>query len=326
MNSIYPWQKFLWNDLVKNFSKNQKYTIMHGVRGIGKSDFARILSKYILCNSQKLEPCNTCDSCRLFYSSTHICFLHVVSKPKLELTLFNKIQDFLRNTKAYKRNEKKVILIQEAHLLNVVHLKLLTNILESDEFTNNISIILTTNSSVRIPENIIRKSKIIKFFSNMSKEKIIWIEKKIGKESDIMLLMKITNNAPLTVVKYHNLNYLKIRNKILNHIIAYKKLELRTYKEENLSPIDLTLVIDIFSILVSDLIKIQAKTPLHNILNFDVLPLLCFISKNSSVKKLHNFFNFLQNLSIQMQNGIYFDKIELYKNCLTGCINTIRKD
>jgi DNA polymerase-3 subunit delta' len=72
-NSIYPWQKEAWEQLLELRARLPQALLVHGPEGIGKLALAEHFAQLLLCETAgKLRtPCGTCDGCRWYLAGTH---------------------------------------------------------------------------------------------------------------------------------------------------------------------------------------------------------------------------------------------------------------
>ena len=84
---LYFWQKDIWNDLTNSSVRNLKGSVFlfTGLIGIGKMDFAKEYSKWLLCekvnseeqNNISKNACGACQACKWFDAGTHPDFMNV---------------------------------------------------------------------------------------------------------------------------------------------------------------------------------------------------------------------------------------------------------
>ncbi|AMJ42249.1 DNA polymerase III subunit delta' [Anaerotignum propionicum] len=103
---------------VKNQKTSHAYLFIGG-SGSGKKMIANTFAKYLLCATNQDEPCDTCESCRVFESGNHPDVIYVTSQKK---TLgVDEIRGQILETvdiKPYHYN-KKIYIIQHAHTMTV---------------------------------------------------------------------------------------------------------------------------------------------------------------------------------------------------------------
>lgn len=157
---------------LKNSIKNN--TISHaylfqGQEGIGKKKLSYAFSKALLCQAKEDQPCNSCLACKRFESRSNPDFLHIKAiKGIIVLSEIIRIQDEMRT--APLNSNKKVILIEEAHLMNKEATnKLLKTLEEPAKFAH---LILTSSNPFKLLPTILSRVQLINFFP-VPKEKIV---------------------------------------------------------------------------------------------------------------------------------------------------------
>jgi len=72
-NSIYPWQKCTWTQLLELRAKLPQALLIHGPVGIGKQALAEVFAQILLCEAsgQLPAPCGQCEGCRWFLAGSH---------------------------------------------------------------------------------------------------------------------------------------------------------------------------------------------------------------------------------------------------------------
>lgn len=69
---IYPWQENIWMQLVLQPRGQPNAWLLKGRSGIGKLDFARAVSQYLLCEDRlPSAPCGKCQGCLWFANGNH---------------------------------------------------------------------------------------------------------------------------------------------------------------------------------------------------------------------------------------------------------------
>lgn len=161
-------------NIIKSLKKSiEDDTISHaylfqGQEGIGKKKLSYAFSKALLCLSEGERPCNLCQACHLFDTSTNPDFLHIYAeKNMIKIGQIERIQSEMKTAPI--NSKKKVIIIEEAQLMNKESTnKLLKTLEEPPAFVH---IILTSSSPFKILPTILSRVQIINFFP-VEKDKI----------------------------------------------------------------------------------------------------------------------------------------------------------
>lgn len=161
-NSIIGHEKI--KDILKKSIKED--TISHaylfqGEEGIGKKKLSYAFSKALLCTDEGDKPCNLCDSCKRFDSGNSPDFFHISPvKNMIRIPEIERIQKEMNTAPI--NSDKKVILVEDAHLMNKEsNNKFLKTLEEPPSFVH---IILTSSQANKLLPTIISRVQIINFF------------------------------------------------------------------------------------------------------------------------------------------------------------------
>ena len=71
--NIYPWQESVWKQIASLGQGQPNTLLLMGRRGIGKLDFARAFSQYLLCENRlpSLSACGKCQGCLWYSNGNH---------------------------------------------------------------------------------------------------------------------------------------------------------------------------------------------------------------------------------------------------------------
>ncbi|WDI78734.1 DNA polymerase III subunit gamma/tau [Candidatus Purcelliella pentastirinorum] len=193
MSLANKWRPKIFNDVV-----GQKYVLLaiknslnsgfihhawlfSGIRGIGKTTTARLLSKSLNCEMGiSFIPCNICDNCKDIDNGHFVDLLEIdaASKTKVE-----DMRDLLDSTQYLPlKGRFKIYLIDEVHMLSKHSFNALLKTLE--EPPEHIKFILVTTDFSKIPLTIISRCiqfnlKSINKFEIIEKLKYILLKEKI---------------------------------------------------------------------------------------------------------------------------------------------------
>lgn len=162
---------------VKHKKTSHAYLFIGGA-GSGKKMIANTFAKYLLCAANQDEPCNTCESCRVFESGNHPDVIYVTSQKK---TLgVDEIRGQILETVDIKpyHYDKKIYIIQQAHTMTVqAQNALLKTLEEPPEYA--VFLLLAENSEAFLP-TVLSRTVTLKI-SPLSEEEIYryLVEKKL---------------------------------------------------------------------------------------------------------------------------------------------------
>lgn len=148
-NEIYPWQTDLWQALHLARQRQHHALLLHGRAGIGKYDFARSLSKSLLCRhpDEQGHACNQCPSCHWFDDESHPDFRlidpeqeataddeaatgkKIKKKTQISVAQIRELSDFL-GLSSHQTSGLRVVLIHPAEALNQASANALLKMLE----------------------------------------------------------------------------------------------------------------------------------------------------------------------------------------------------
>ena len=147
-------------NIIKSLRRSiEENTISHaylfqGEEGIGKKKLSYAFSKALMCLSQEEKPCNKCVACHRFDTATNPDFLHIeAEKNMIRIESIERLQSEMKTAPI--NSNKKVILIEEAHLMNKESTnKLLKTLEEPPAFVH---IILTSSNHFKLLPTILSR-------------------------------------------------------------------------------------------------------------------------------------------------------------------------
>jgi hypothetical protein len=243
--------------------------LFSGIAGIGKYTVARTIGKYLTCTGLVDDTCR-CENCRLFPNVPD--YLEINKGTDLiTISDIEPIDDFL-SIMSY-RGKSKVIVIDNAHNLNNASSNRLLKLLE--EIPPKCSIILVSENPEKIISTITSRCYQIDF-EGLSVEDYNSILNNLGyKKSSIMKISRMIPYFSYSILQNFNRyayysDYMpkfikELKNKREEDLIA----EIKSIDYEE----DLDIFIDLFLIIINDILKIRYKCPdsIFFINNIDLL-------------------------------------------------------
>lgn len=228
-----------------------------GIAGVGKYTVARTIGKYLTCTGLEDDTCR-CENCRLFPNVPD--YLEINKGTDLiTISDIEPIDDFL-SIMSY-RGKSRVVVIDNAHNLNSASSNRLLKLLE--EIPPKCTIILVSENPEKIISSITSRCYQL-VFEVLSVEDFNSVLKSLGhKESSIA---KISRMIP-----YFSSSVLQNFNRYVYYSGYMPKFmkELKSKREEDLIAEiknidyeeDLDVFIDLFLIIINDILKIRYKCP-----------------------------------------------------------------
>lgn len=190
MQSIYPWQHTVWQQLIQRREQLPHALLLHGPAGIGKSAFADALIASILCLTPKSDgdACGQCKSCHWLHEGTHPDYKLVT--PELQETKASKgkppkrkqyivvdqvraLADFI-NLTSHQHKGRRVVLISPADTLNQAAANALLKMLE--EPSGNASFVLVTDQMQRLLPTVLSRCVKVSMALPTQAEAMNWLE------------------------------------------------------------------------------------------------------------------------------------------------------
>ena len=161
LDEIYG-QKYIV-DIVKNSVVSDRFFhayLFSGPRGTGKTTIAKLISKIVNCsNLNGYDPCDQCDSCRLFNEKSNPDIVEIDAASNNGVDEIRSIREkamLMPSVSKY-----KVYIIDEVHMLSVSAFNALLKTLE--EPPKHVIFILATTELDRVPETIVSRCQCYDF-------------------------------------------------------------------------------------------------------------------------------------------------------------------
>lgn len=210
--NIYPWQKNVWQRIMSQHARMPHALLLHGRTGTGKLDFAKLLSKSLLCEKMvEDQACGTCAKCLWFEEGHHPDFKWIGPEdvestddaPKKKTTKKTQISvDQIRqliqalSLSNHETTGLRVVLIYPAETLNTASANALLKVLE--EPPQNTVFILISHQIKRLLPTIISRCQAITMPLPEKALAIQWL--KSQKVEDAEVLLDYYGGAPLAVL------------------------------------------------------------------------------------------------------------------------------
>ncbi len=166
-------------ELLKKIIKSGKIPhafLFSGPKGSGKTSAARILAKVVNCEKRRknsIEPCNKCEQCALVTKGTNLDVVELDAASHRGIDDVRALRDAVKLASA--KAEKKVYIIDEAHMLTTEAANALLKTLE--EPPEHVMFILATTNPEKLTETIRSRTTNILF----KKATLAEIERQLGR-------------------------------------------------------------------------------------------------------------------------------------------------
>lgn len=167
--------------------------LFQGEEGIGKKKLSYAFSKALLCTGEGDKPCKECDSCKRFDNGNSPDFFHIAPvKNMIRIPEIEMIQKEM--TTAPINSHKKVVLVEDAHLMNKEsNNKFLKTLEEPPSFVH---IILTSSQANKLLPTIISRVQLINFFPVPNKTiQSLLVDKYDKSEAEAKFITEFTKGA-----------------------------------------------------------------------------------------------------------------------------------
>jgi DNA polymerase-3 subunit delta' len=199
--TIYPWLKPLYNQLTEQFivGKLHHALLIHGVKGLGKSQLAKRLALFFQCRHPEQNlGCGHCQSCRLHAAVTHPdCYFIAAAADKTSISIeqIRLMQAAIVNTGL--TNQVRVVVVEQAELMTTSAANALLKVLE--EPPKDVYFILTCSQRTLLPATVVSRCVALNAASAGPEKLAAWVSQRAGLTVTPSQLV-LFNNSPLGAV------------------------------------------------------------------------------------------------------------------------------
>ena len=267
MSNRLPWLDKYLEGLNKD--SLQHAFIIGGKEGVGKNNFSRTLSNFILCEQTlNKKACEKCQSCKLFLSLNHPDF-HLVSledgKKKISINQIKELQSKFYESAFLGGN--KVFLIESAEHMSNDAIDSVLKILE--EPPNNTFFLITSHRLKQLPLTL--QSRCSEIYIKSPTKKIIqeWLIDEGLNIDNVALALDLALGQPLKVKELLEANLEASRNQFIKDIsilIKEGKNIISLSEEWSKDSLSFTLKLEWMSNLMMDAIRFQNTKEQKNLM------------------------------------------------------------
>jgi DNA polymerase-3 subunit delta' len=201
MQALYPWQHEHWQQLMLAWQQNRLHhaLLLCGRAGMGKLHFAEQFAASLLCEHPSAEgfACEHCKPCHLRKAGNHPDLLHVQPAEAGKMIQVDQIRQLLQacnltaNYSGY-----QVIILQPAEAMNNNAANSLLKLLE--EPPAKTAFLLVSHQPMALPATVRSRCQRIDFNRAAHDTMRQWLQTAAPAQSDVDLLLKLTQYAPLS--------------------------------------------------------------------------------------------------------------------------------
>lgn len=221
MLNLFPWQTGQWQQFEHARGNNRlaHALLLSGPAGMGKNQFANLLSASLLCFSpvEHLFPCNQCKSCTLFNAGNHpdINYIRPEDEGKqIKVELIRELIGFINLKSQYERY--KIAVIDPADAMNKSAANTLLKTLEEPP---DLSIlILVSHRPHLLPVTIRSRCQQIRFNPALDEETVAWLQATTGVTDNTESLLTMAGGAPLVAAEMVTGDDIGMQNDLLKDL------------------------------------------------------------------------------------------------------------
>ena len=201
--TLTPWQKEPFEQISQQFTQGKlpHALLMLGEEGVGRDDFCKFVSQWILCNSPEKAQgaCQQCKSCQLFDAGTHPDYHQLeIEEGKTQISIAQ-VRDLIEHMQESSHQAGwKLANITDVHALNASSFNALLKTLEEPQ--PNTLLIIQAGQLQGVPATIKSRAQIRKVGVADSKMTRDWLNQRhdyISQEMETAL--QLFPNAPYKV-------------------------------------------------------------------------------------------------------------------------------
>ncbi|MDY0255927.1 DNA polymerase III subunit delta' [Gudongella oleilytica] len=304
---------------VKNGNISHFY-IFEGEEGLGKMTIGRVFAKTLLCLQRGEEPCGSCSSCRRFETGSHPDYLEI--RPEKGMIRKGEVEGIIHTmTMSPFESERKVILMDEAHLMNKEAQNALLKTLEEPPVYAHI--ILVTSSPKDLLPTIRSRGQNIRFYplDRAAVKKILLEEYGADRYNADFLADYSKGSVGRAIKLLQDEEFFRDREwaiTLIESLLKGEKQRIFSSSEEFAERKDRILqILDIFLLWFRDLLLYKASADSSLIVNRDRLKLISeqsaldFERINGIIEKIQNtIYNVQMNVNYQLSIETMLLKIQ----------------
>ncbi|MEZ5492031.1 MAG: DNA polymerase III subunit delta' [Gammaproteobacteria bacterium] len=217
----YPWQRHQWQRLMQQQEGDRlahAYLLM-GECGLGKRHFALSAAARLLCTSPAdNKACGNCRSCQLLGSGSNPDLLLVEPEDSkvIKIDQVRQLAEF--SSKTSHSNSRKVVILQQAEVLNVNAANALLKTLEEPPAST--VLLLVSDNPGRLLPTIRSRCQRILFAVPNQQQALEWLAANAPGETGLEGLLLLAANRPVQALELLHSDELQDRDNVLTGLAA----------------------------------------------------------------------------------------------------------
>lgn len=209
--TFYFWQQTQWQYLMLCLKANRfpHALLLSGVKNLGKTHFARMLAKKLLCRQVQTEmPCGCCRDCQLMaLEEGHPDLYHIQPEEEGAVIKIESIRELIAELgQTAQQGQRKVVIIAPAENMNRASVNALLKTLE--EPIGNMVFILISHQAGLLPATLLSRCQKLVFTIPDFQKSLNWLHEQIPDKShesanEYANLLAITENIPLRALMFY---------------------------------------------------------------------------------------------------------------------------
>lgn len=199
-DTYYPWQATQWQRLQQAWMAQRlpHALLLTGLKGLGKTDFARSFSALLLCqHPENDKACGRCEACLQRIAGHHPNF-HLLSPEGASQTIKIDmvralIQRLLKTAQGY-----RIALIEDAHAMNIASQNALLKTLE-EPGEKTVLILVSDQPHLLLP-TIRSRCQAVNFSLDDTEIAKTWLSEQLPDEKQLDVFLTLANGAPLAAL------------------------------------------------------------------------------------------------------------------------------
>lgn len=220
--SYYPWQYENWQHLLQSEKQGRlsQALLLEGPRGMGKEDFARAFSAYLLCEHPQETACQHCRSCTWFKAGTHPDYFYLAPEGvarQIKIDQIRAMLDKISET-AHREGGRQVVLLSPVESMNRAAANALLKTLE--EPPGPVYFLLVCHQGLTLPATIRSRCQPLFFWVQEESLALSWLTERTQNAETSLVAWRLSAGAPLQALNCVEKGWIVWRTQIMEHLLS----------------------------------------------------------------------------------------------------------